>query len=270
MIGVLGGMGPAATADFLSKLVALTPARRDQDHLPVLVANLPHVPDRTAAILGHGPDPFPALQRGLALLNDAGAKLIAVPCNTAHHWYDDLVRVSRAPLLHIADAALAALPSGTGLAVALLATRGTLAAGFYQRELLDKGHRVLLPDGPTQAWLDDCIAGVKRGDVDAAAASLRQALDTMQSRGAAHAILGCTELPVAAAALGTQLPLPCVDTSLELARKAVRHAVALGWNRAEPLIPDNALRPVPRRGVESVPQRPRAALATPQKDPLNR
>ena len=82
-IGVLGGLGPAATVDFLDQLVRLTPARRDQDHLPVLAAFLTQVPDRSAAILGQGPDPLPALLEGIALLNHTGVDLIAIPCNSA-------------------------------------------------------------------------------------------------------------------------------------------------------------------------------------------
>jgi len=90
MLGVLGGMGPMATVDFLKKLVEATPAARDQDHLGVMVAQAPGIPDRTGAILGEGPDPLPAMTIALRRLEAAGATRIAIPCNTAHHWHGAL------------------------------------------------------------------------------------------------------------------------------------------------------------------------------------
>lgn len=91
MIGVLGGMGPAATVDFLAKLVRLTPAHRDQDHIPVVVVSDPRVPDRVGPIMqGHGPSPLDALCRAISTLEQAGAACIAIPCHTAHFWYDQM------------------------------------------------------------------------------------------------------------------------------------------------------------------------------------
>src|SRR5438094_9026391 len=110
-IGVFGGMGPAATVDFLDKLVQLTPARRDQDHLPVVVASFPHVHDRSRAILGVGPDPLPQLLEGIDFLNSAGVGVIAIPCNSSHHWYREMSQRSRVPILHIARACVAAIPA---------------------------------------------------------------------------------------------------------------------------------------------------------------
>ena len=105
MLGILGGMGPLATADFYAKLIAQTPAARDQDHVPVVIYAVPQVPDRTAALLRGGATPVPALLAGLRTLVAAGAQAIAMPCNTAHAWFDELAAQSPVPLLHIADAA---------------------------------------------------------------------------------------------------------------------------------------------------------------------
>jgi aspartate racemase len=110
MIGVLGGMGPAATVDFLAKLIRLTPAERDQDHVPVVVLSEPRVPDRVGPIMdGRGPSPLDALRRGIRTLERAGAGCIAIPCHTAHFWYDQMVASAHVPILHIADAVLADL-----------------------------------------------------------------------------------------------------------------------------------------------------------------
>jgi hypothetical protein len=105
MIGILGGMGPMATVDFMTKIIEQTPAQCDQDHLPLIVYSVPQIPDRTRSILGEGESPLPHLLRGLSVLRQAGAACIAMPCNTAHYWFDTLQRESGSVMLHIADAA---------------------------------------------------------------------------------------------------------------------------------------------------------------------
>ena len=111
VLGVLGGMGPMAGATFAARVVALTPAARDQDHIPLVLCNDPRVPDRSSARLGQGEDPLPAMLRGLRLLERAGATLVAIPCNTAHLWYDQLAAATSLPVLHIVGRVLA-VPDG--------------------------------------------------------------------------------------------------------------------------------------------------------------
>src|SRR5215468_4341968 len=88
VLGVLGGMGPLASAQFMVRLTLLTPAMRDQDHIPTVLWSDPRVPDRTAGRLGGGTDPLPSLLRGIEGLCRAGCGAVAIPCNTAHGWYD--------------------------------------------------------------------------------------------------------------------------------------------------------------------------------------
>ena len=134
LVGVLGGMGPLATVDFLAKLVEESPATRDQEHVPTVVWSVPQVPDRQQAMAGTGSSPLPAMLAGIARLNAAGATRIAIACNTAHHWFDALAAASEAPLIHIVDATLAALgPVPAAGPVGLIATRGLVASGLYQR-----------------------------------------------------------------------------------------------------------------------------------------
>ena len=231
IIGVLGGMGPAATADFMAKLVALTPAACDQEHLPVLVASLPHIPDRSRAILGDGADPLPYLLTGIAVLNQAEVGLVVVPCNTSHHWYDAMAKACRAPILHIARACVAALPASPATRVSLFATRGAIQSGFYQRELAQRGLHCVVPDPDgAQRDVDACIRAVKGGELARGGACLAAALADAKASGAQAVIMGCTEIPVAAAQLEDH-GLLLVDSSLELARQAVKHALYLGWNR---------------------------------------
>jgi aspartate racemase len=108
-LGVLGGMGAMATVDFLRKLVEATPAERDQEHIPLIVRFCPEVPDRAAALAGAGPSPQPALVAAAVELAAAGAQALAIPCNTAHYWYDALCAAVPIPILHIVDAAVAEL-----------------------------------------------------------------------------------------------------------------------------------------------------------------
>ena len=98
-------MGPLAGAHFMVRLTMLTPAERDQDHIPAILWSDPRVPDRTTARLAGGADPLPALTRGIAGLLQAGAGAIAIPCNTAHGWYDAMCAAAGVPILHIVDAA---------------------------------------------------------------------------------------------------------------------------------------------------------------------
>lgn len=229
-IGVFGGMGPSATVDFLGKLVQLTPARRDQEHLPVVVASFPHVPDRSSAILGKGPDPLDRLLEGIRFLTGSGVGVIAIPCNSSHHWYRQLSEATPVPILHIARECAQAIPRDEQR-VAILATRGALASGFYQQALRERGIGYLVPDADTvQPAVDDCIREVKAGEMASSGASLGKALQAMKAQGATCVIMGCTEIPIAALhtdALGLKL----VDSSLELARATVHYALERGWNR---------------------------------------
>src|SRR5262252_2265998 len=154
-LGILGGMGPLATADFFAKLIAVTPATRDEDHIPIVLVSLPDIPPRVPAILGRGTSPLPALIDARDRLLAAGATLLAMPCNTAHHWFDALADCA-APMLHIADAALRALARATPApaTIGLVATRGTLASGFYRTRLAAAGYAIA---EPTDRELTDLV-----------------------------------------------------------------------------------------------------------------
>lgn len=230
-IGVFGGMGPLATVDFMEKLVRLTPADRDQDHIPTMVASLPHIHDRSRAILGHGRDPLPQLLDGIDLLNHAGVGVIAIPCNSSHHWFSQMRERSKAPLLHIAEVSVAAVPRSQVTRVAIFATRGALLSGFYQRSLETQGVDYLLPDSDRdQDEVDVCIREVKAGHLDVAGAAIERACAAVAAAGATALIMGCTEIPIACRHADTA-GLVLIDSSLELARASVSYALERGWNR---------------------------------------
>jgi aspartate racemase len=227
MLGVLGGMGPAATVDFLAKLVRLTPAERDQDHIPVVVVSEPRVPDRIAPIMeGRGPSPLEALRQGIRTLEQAGARCVAIPCHTAHHWYDGMVAGARVPILHIADAVLADLAGRADGPIGLLATAATLKAGFYQARLAAAGHACALPAAEVMATsVLPAIALVKRNRAAEAAPLVVEAVRHLRQRGARMVLLACTELPIALAAAPD--PPACVDATEALARACI------AWHRRQ-------------------------------------
>ncbi len=225
MIGILGGMGPLATVDFLAKLVERTPAACDQEHVPLVVYSVPQIPDRSASILRGGESPLPAMQAGIRTLERAGARAIAITCNTAHYWFDDLARECGVPLLHIADCACAAL-GGDVANVGLLATKGTLAAGFYQQRLAARGYRCLINrQEEIDAWVMPGIDLVKAGDIAGGGALLQQALAALIERGAQRVILACTEIPLALDRIvAPQLPL-CIDATAALADACLQWSI---------------------------------------------
>jgi aspartate racemase len=224
-IGVLGGMGPLATVDLYRKIIENTPARTDQDHLPVLIDADPSVPDRTEALLDGGEDPTPWLVRGAKRLADSGASFIIIPCNTAHAFLDRVRPACPIPVIDMIDeaarAAAGLVPEGSS--VGILATRGTIAAGLYQAALQEHGLVPAVPDDRGQDLLMETIHSVKSGTIsDEAAAPAIKAARTLESEGAQALLAACTELPVVLRAEHFSIPL--IDPTDVLARAAIRAA----------------------------------------------
>lgn len=225
LVGILGGMGPLATVDLMAKIIAHTLAARDQDHVPVLAWNVPQVPDRQRALAGDGPSPLPAMQEGIARLNDAGATCIAIACNTAHHWHAELQAASSAPILHIARITLDVLRrEQVAGPVGLIATHGTLAAGLYQGLLEAAGIECLLPDAQQMdtLFVPGCYA-IKRGAVSEGGYLLDALADALVARGAARLLLACTEVPVGLERIASPLLSVCIDPTLALAHACIAH-----------------------------------------------
>ncbi|TPQ18048.1 aspartate/glutamate racemase family protein [Streptomyces sporangiiformans] len=226
IIGILGGMGPAATADFYTKLVSLTPVRSDQDHLKTVIWSDPTVPDRTEALMGRGPDPTPWLLNGSRVLREAGATVIAIPCNTAHAFIPEIADRVGLPIVHmIGEVARHLTRLRPQVRVAgLLATTGTIRAGLYQDWLARAGIDLVLPD---QAGQDDqvmpAIRAVKAGQRGTAVSGpLARAARQLVGNGAQAIIAGCTEIPLG---LTPRLvPVPLVDPAAVLAGALVHRS----------------------------------------------
>lgn len=222
-VGVLGGMGPLAAADFLRKLTEMTPALRDQDHIPIIHYGIPTIPDRSAGILGIGPSPEGALCTGIDVLVANGVDVIVIPCNTAHYWYDAMALRSSVPILHIVDAVRDSLAADgvTGGRVGLMATAGTIRAHLYQDRMA--GFTV---DTPTTEDLNRLIMpgirAVKAGKLAWGQALMLEAAQNLMDRGASRLILGCTEIPLAMPTNDPVWTPRLVDSTSALARACVR------------------------------------------------
>ena len=195
-LGILGGMGPAASAEYITRLIAQTSASCDQEHIPFVLWNEPRTPDRSTSIKNGDDRPLPYLLQGIQVLKAVGCNLIVIPCNSAHFWYDELLKL-KVPIVHIVDSVEYSLcdinVTGT---IGIMGTQGTIESGLYQSRLTDWDCIV-----PTQEEMDNIVQPaidlVKAGDIVKSHTMLMSVVDRLISRGAKAVVLGCTEIPLA-------------------------------------------------------------------------
>ena len=228
IIGIIGGLGPAATSDLLSRIIKLTKAKKDQDHIHVIIDNNPKIPDRTQAIFGKGESPVPALVESGKMLERAKVDFIIIPCNTAHFFYDELKGHLRIPIVHmIREVAKKIHKEYPDIRkVGLLSTQGTIKAGLYQKELMAFGIDVIKPDEKSQNMVTEAIygtKGIKCGYLEGRSKQLiYNAIDNLINNGAELIIGGCTEIPLVVD-LKT-VAMPFINSNQVLAEVAVRLA----------------------------------------------
>ncbi|NJC41160.1 aspartate racemase [Brevundimonas alba] len=214
VLGVLGGMGPAATVAFLARVQALTPAEGDQDHIRVIADINPQVPDRNRA-----PDAAEAVLGQMAMrLRDAGAQVLAMPCNTAHGQAAGIRKVGL-PFIDMIAETTEAAAAGGAKKIGVLATPGGEA--LYTRSLQGKGLVVVRLAGHDRDAFMDCVYAVKRGDVgEAPRAEMRRLAAALVSAGAQAVIAGCTEVPLLLEA--GEVSVAFVDSAEVLAAACVK------------------------------------------------
>ena len=225
--GVLGGLGPAATLDFFAKVLAATPAGRDQDHLRLLIDNNPVVPCRNASLAGEGPSPGPALASMAAGLERAGADFLVMVCNTAHAWEADIRAATTLPFISLIDETAAAVRRLRPdlRTVGLLAAAGCRDAGLYQRVFEADGVRVIEPD---RAGFMALIGRIKAGDAgEEVRAGMRKLAQELVDGGAELIVAGCTEVPIVLSP--HDLAVPLVSSTDVLVERTIAYA------RGEPL-----------------------------------
>ncbi len=222
-VGVIGGMGPAATVHFMGRVLALTPASADQDHVRLIVDSNGAVPDRNAAIRGEGASPAPVLAAMARGLERAGAELLVMPCNTAHAFAGAVRGATPLPFLHLVDLACdEALASGA-TQIGVLAADGCRQAGLYQRGLAARGAQARLCDDDDQRRFMALLYRIKAGDAgEAVRAGMLALARGLIDRGAETLVAGCTEVPLALKP--GDLVVPLIDSLDALARATIAAA----------------------------------------------
>jgi len=204
VVGVIGGMGPEATLELLRRVTARTRAEDDADHVHLLVESNPKIPSRIAHLIeGTGDDPLPEILRIARNLQGAGADALAMPCNTAHHYAQQIQAAVTIPLLHMVKLTVARIAAASSAArVGLLASTAVLRVGVYAREFAEQGLVGVFP--PRQDELMALIRGVKRGECGAAAEQRFAEIGAELAEQCEIALIACSELSLLAARLASR------------------------------------------------------------------
>lgn len=227
-IGILGGMGPEATAHFFELIIKSTAAPKDQDHIPVVILSNPKIPERTAAVLGKGPSPVPLLVEGVRKLAAAGADFIVVPCVTAHAFFKEMEAASSVPLLNLLDETLNYVRKKFPRLrrVGLLSSTGTIRSGLFEKTFSRAAITIITPSEEEQARVVEAIfgpRGIKAGFTSGRPRRLLLGVGRrLVERGAQAIIAGCTEVPLAVR--DGDFPVPLLEPMRIAAAAAVRRA----------------------------------------------
>lgn len=225
-VGVIGGVGPMATVYYMQRVIEMTKAGCDQEHINMLVFNDCDIPDRTAFITEKSPDnPLPVMVEDAKRLEAAGCEFVVIPCNTAHYFYDEIEQAVEIPVVNIVEETIRYAKARVQdlSCVGIMATTGTIVTGTYQKYAERAGLSFAVPDEDEQDLLMQIIYdGVKAGK-PVPRADFDRVANHLRAKGAQCLILGCTELSV----LKRDLPIndPDVLDSIDvLASETVRRS----------------------------------------------
>ena len=223
-IGVLGGMGPAATIDLLQRIIRLTPAWDDVDHIRTLVDNNPQVPSRINYLIKRqGENPAPVLVSMAESLESMGADLLVMPCNTAHLYAEEIESAVRIRLLNMVELTVERVAHQIQAnKVGLLASTAVHQTKLYETIFADKGVATVVPDNALQSQLMNLIMSVKAGDLSESNL-LQRIVETMLEEQAECVVIACTELSALVDSLDVRVPV--IDASQCLAEVAVQLAL---------------------------------------------
>ena len=225
IIGIIGGMGPDATVDLFKKIIQSTPATFDQEHIRIIIDNNPKIPDRQKAIFENAADPAPAIIATARNLEKAGADLLLIACNSAHHYFDATTESVSIPVLNImaetAEFCRQQFPFQE--VYGLLAGSSTAKLGLYAKAFEEGSLKILAPTPEDQKIVLECIYAVKAGE-PASKIKLRllEIVQNLGNMGAEAIILGCTEIPIVLQ--NGDHVLPFIDATDVLAKAAVDRA----------------------------------------------
>lgn len=195
-IGILGGMGPLATADFFRKITIYTKAQKDQEHIHVIVDSNPQIPDRTAFILGKGDNPLHEIIKSAKRLVDAGADFLVMPCNTAHYFFDEICRNVNIPFINMVEETVNYIIKnyGENISVGLLATDGTINTRVFDKYFINTKMKLLKPQTTQKFVMELIYKAIKKGDYSIGTSGFFKTVRELQEMGAEIFILGCTEI----------------------------------------------------------------------------
>lgn len=223
IVGVLGGMGPAATIDFMAKVLrhSQADAATEQDNIRLIVDSNPWLPDRNAAIAGTGESPAPALAEMARGLAAAGAELLVMPCNAAHAFAGAVVAATPVPFLNLIDETVAAIARDYPAArrIGVLAVSGAVHARLYENALDALELEAVVPMAEERAHFMQAVWAIKAGDAVAAREAVRETAERLIARGAEVLVAGCTEVPLVLEPGDVSVPL--IDSTDVLAHRTV-------------------------------------------------
>jgi len=196
-VGIIGGMGPMATVDLFRKIVLMTDARTDAEHLRIFIDNRPEIPDRTEAILAGKDTPVSYILDSAVRLAEMGADFLIIPCNTSHCFFPSILKGAPIPVLNMIEETALKLEEDGIRSVGLLATDGVLRVGVYDRVLGAHGIRTVRPSEDGQKKVMHMIYGEIKAGMPMHPEALEPLFSEMMREGAEAFILGCTELPLA-------------------------------------------------------------------------
>lgn len=225
VIGILGGMGPEATIDLFYKIIKLTPAEKDQDHLRIIIDNNPKIPDRIAAILGKGEDPLPVLQETARNLEKAGADFIIIPCNTAHYFLSSIQESIKIPILNMIEETAKETQKRIPQIqkVGLLASIGVYEIKIYHQRFKKYSIEIISPVEKDKEEVMKAIYAVKAGDLsEGIKKSILKIAQKLIDKKAEAIITGCTEIPLILKEGDVSVPI--IDPTRILAKAAVQKA----------------------------------------------
>ncbi len=227
-IGIIGGMGPAATCDLFLKIINSTAAPSDQSHIHVYIDNNTNILDRTAAIKGLGESPAPELVKSAVKLQAMGADALIMPCNTAHYFYDQIVPYIDIPLIHMPRETAAYLHTKGYKKVGILATDGTIDSGVYHNALKEYGIEPVCPSAENQKVIMSLIYDYVKKNIlqkdKLPVEAVMKVVEEVRSMGAEVCLMACTELPIAFQVMEATEGM--VDPTQVLAEAAVKFAGA--------------------------------------------
>lgn len=219
-LGIIGGVGPLATMFIGEMIVRRTVAEKDQDHVNMVITNNTNIPDRTAFILGESSEnPVPVIISDAKRLQKAGAEILAMPCNTAHSFYDEIQEGTELPFIDMIRETAMRAKEKDARRVGILGTTGTILSGIYQNACEQFGMEAVVPNEDIQAVVmsliyDDVKAG-RPADPEKWK-TIRQAMNDAECD---ELILGCTELSI----VSQELQLTdCIDSLFVLAETAIK------------------------------------------------